>query len=113
MLAAVGLVIRVLAGAAIVEAVAISSFGVLLGTLIAGLAALVIVPVVFALRRWEGTAACAAQLVQGAQRGFIERDVVRGGPPARLGLARDEDLVRTIQRAALLTQSTNPGSSVR
>ena len=51
MLAAVGLVIRVLAGAAIVEAVAISSFGVLLGTLIAGLAALVIVPVVFALRR--------------------------------------------------------------
>jgi hypothetical protein len=47
----VGLVIRVLAGVAIVEAVAISSFGVLLGTLIAGLAALVIVPVVVALRR--------------------------------------------------------------
>lgn len=40
-LAAIGLAIRVLAGVAIVEAIAASSFGLVPGTLIAGTAALV------------------------------------------------------------------------
>jgi hypothetical protein len=52
-LAALGLVIRVLAATAIVAAVAIASFGLVLGILIAGLMALIIVPTVIALTRQE------------------------------------------------------------
>jgi hypothetical protein len=52
--AAIGLVVRVLAGAAIVEAVAVASFGFAVGTVIAGLEVLAIGVAFLAYRGFSG-----------------------------------------------------------